>query len=145
MTPFSQDENKVGDLRTLCESPFEREVYDELSQRGYWVVPQVKVGQYRIDMVVEGHNDSRLAIECDGDRYHGPDKWDDDMQRQRTLERAGWIFWRSFASNFVRKRKEVVNDLLSKLTEHGIEPIGAEDAPRSIHTEQRRIKVFNET
>lgn len=25
-------------------------------------------------------------------RYHGPDKWDSDMQRQRILERAGWKF-----------------------------------------------------
>ena len=49
-------------------------------------------------MVVEGANDERLAIECDGDRYHGPDKWADDMQRQRVLERAGWVFWRCFAS-----------------------------------------------
>jgi superfamily I DNA and/or RNA helicase len=43
-TPFAQDETRVEDLRTLCESPFEREMYDELTQRGYWVVPQVRVG-----------------------------------------------------------------------------------------------------
>ena len=71
----------MEDLRKLCESPFEREMYDELTQRGYWVTPQVRVGQYRIDMVVEGHNDARLAVECDGDKYHGADKWADDMQR----------------------------------------------------------------
>jgi very-short-patch-repair endonuclease len=55
-------------------------------------------GAYRIDMVVEGEGDVRLAIECDGDEYHGPDKWADDMNRQRILERAGWVFWRCFAS-----------------------------------------------
>lgn len=88
--PFTQDEVRVEDLRKLCESPFEREVYDELTQRGYWVTPQVKVGPYRIDIVVEGHNDARLAVECDGDKYHGPDKWADDMQRERNLMRAGW-------------------------------------------------------
>ena len=70
-TPYAQDEARVEDMRTLCESPFEREMYDELTQLGYWVTPQVKVGQYRIDMVVEGHNDARLAVECDGDKYHG--------------------------------------------------------------------------
>jgi very-short-patch-repair endonuclease len=36
----------------------------------FQVIPQVKVGNYRLDMVVEGHNDARLAIECDGNRYH---------------------------------------------------------------------------
>lgn len=142
-SPFAQDEGRVINLRELCESPFEREVYDVLTERGYWVTPQVKVGEYRIDLVVEGHNDNRLAVECDGDRYHGPDRWDADMRRQRILERAGWVFWRCFASNFVRRRQVLVTDLLRTLAECGIEPIGAENAPRSVHTEQRRMKVFN--
>jgi very-short-patch-repair endonuclease len=135
--PFGQDEIRVEDLRKLCESPFEREMYDELTKRGYRVTPQVQVGQYRIDMVIDGHNDSRLAVECDGDQYHGLDKWAQDMQRQRVLERAGWVFWRCFASTFVRRRRETVADLLKSLAERGIEPIGSEGAPRSVHTEHR--------
>ena len=144
-TPFAQDEVRVEDLRKLCESPFEREMYDELIQRGYWVTPQVRVGQYRIDMVVEGHDDARLAIECDGDRYHGADKWADDMQRQRVLERAGWVFWRCFASAFIRRRKDVMDDLLKALVELGIDPIGAEGAPRSVHSEHRVVSSTIET
>jgi hypothetical protein len=54
-------EVRVEDLRKICESPFEREVYDELTQRGYRVRPQVNIGPYRIDMLVEGHNDARLG------------------------------------------------------------------------------------
>lgn len=138
-TPFAQDELRVEDLRTLCESPFERDMYDELTQRGYWITPQVRVGQYRIDMVVEGHNDARLAVECDGDKYHGADKWADDMQRQRVLERAGWVFWRCFAGAFIRRRKDMMDDLVKTLAERGIEPIGAEGAPRSVHTEHRVV------
>jgi very-short-patch-repair endonuclease len=141
-TPFNQDQERVADLRKLCESPFEREMYDELIQRGYWIVPQVSVGQYRIDLVVEGHNDARLAVECDGDKYHGPDKWSDDMQRQRVLERAGWTFWRCFASTFLRRRATVIEDLVRTLTERGIEPIGSEGAPRSVHTEQRTVSTL---
>jgi very-short-patch-repair endonuclease len=138
-TPFAQDEKRVEDLRTLCESPFEREVYDELTQRGFWVTPQVQAGQFRIDMVVEGHEDARLAVECDGDKYHGPDKWADDMQRQRVLERAGWVFWRCFASAFYRRRQDMLDDLLRTLTERGIGPIGDEGASRSLHVEQRFV------
>ena len=137
--PFAQDEARVENMRNLCESPFELEVYDELTQRGYWVTPQVKVGHYRIDMVVEGANDARLAIECDGDKYHGPDKWEDDTHRQRVLERAGWVFWRCFASVFIRRRAEVLAELLHDLAECGIEPIGAEGIPRSVHTELRVV------
>ncbi|MDE2382874.1 MAG: hypothetical protein KGL71_11795, partial [Xanthomonadaceae bacterium] len=53
-------------LIDLCESGFEREVYAALFERGYRVTPQVKAGSFRIDMVVEGGDDARLAIECDG-------------------------------------------------------------------------------
>jgi len=143
--PFTQDEVRVEDLRKLCESPFEREVYDELTQRGYWVTPQVKAGPYRIDIVVEGHNDARLAVECDGDKHHGPDKWADDMHRERNLMRAGWgVFWRCFFSAFIRRRKEMLGDLLKTLAERGIEPIGAEGAPRSVHTEHRVVPFVTE-
>ena len=138
-SPFVQDESRLVDLRTLCESPFEKDVYDALTERGYWVTPQVKVGQFRIDMVVEGSNDSRLAVECDGDKYHGPDKWADDMHRQRILERVGWIFWRCFASTWVRRRSEMIEELIRSLEEHGIQPVGSEFAPRSIHCEQRVV------
>ena len=144
-SPFGQDETRIENLRLLCESPFEREMYDSLIERGYRVTPQVKVGEYRIDLVVEGHNDARLAVECDGDRYHGPDKWATDLARQRVLERAGWVFWRCFASTYVRRRGPVLADLESTLVERGVEPIGAESAPRSVHTEHRRVRSTDVT
>ena len=143
-SPFAQDEVKVKNLRELCESGFEFEVYDLLTERGYRVIPQVKVGNYRLDMVVEGHNDARLAIECDGDRYHDASKWEDDMNRQRILERAGWKFWRCFASTFVMNKEDILEDLISTLSTHGIEPIGSNGLLNSIHCEQRRIKVLVE-
>lgn len=140
-TPFHQDDETVKDLRARCESPFECEVYDELTRRGYRVIPQVKVGSYRIDMVVEGANDERLAIECDGDRYHGTDKWADDIRRQRILERAGWMFWRCFASTYIRRSAMVLQDLLSTLQERGIEPLSGENIPRSVHCDSRRVRA----
>jgi very-short-patch-repair endonuclease len=96
-----------------------------LVRHGYRVIPQVKTGGRRLDMVVEGANDARLAIECDGDAYHGPDKWASDMNRQRTLERAGWTFWRCFASTWWLRKEEVFAELVERLTSMGIEPLGA--------------------
>lgn len=141
-SPFSQDPIEVADLRQLCESGFERDVYDELTSRGYRVTPQVPVGAFRIDMVVEGDNDSRLAIECDGDRYHGPDVWASDMRRQRILERAGWRFWRCFASTYTLRKGEVLQDLLDTLEAMGILPFNGESAARSIHVEYREVFGF---
>lgn len=109
----------------LCESGFEREVFTRLSERGYRVIPQVKVGGFRIDMVVEGADDKRLAIELDGDEFHGPDRWAHDMNRQRILERAGWTFWRCFASTWSLHKEDVFAELLSRLNQMQIEPIGA--------------------
>jgi hypothetical protein len=67
----------------------------------------------------------RLAIECDGDEYHGPDKWAHDMNRQRILERAGWTFWRCFASTWTLRKDEVLFELCQRLNVMGIEPLGA--------------------
>lgn len=122
--PYRNIPEQAADLRERCESNFERDMFDELLSRGYRLNPQVRSGGYRIDLVVEGANGKRLAIECDGDRYHGADKWADDMARQRVLERAGWTFWRCFASSFTRRREEVLLDLLVTLDSLGIEPLG---------------------
>ncbi len=128
--PFALDQKVVSAKRELCESGFELEMFEELTKRGFRVQPQVPCGGYRIDFVVEGHDGKRLAIECDGDRYHGPGQWSNDMARQRVLERAGWVFWRCFASSFVRRRIEVLDDLWSTLNSLGITPMedDAEDA-----------------
>jgi len=142
--PFQQEKAElVAGRRNLCESDFEREVFDELVTRGYRVRPQVRVGSYRIDMVVEGDNDERLAIECDGDRFHGPAQWESDMRRQRILERAGWEFWRCFASTFIRYRADTIKSLESTLQARGIMPLSSEDVPTdSSYVEFRRVVAF---
>ncbi|WP_158618382.1 AAA domain-containing protein [Candidimonas sp. SYP-B2681] len=141
--PFGQDPEQVRDLRGLCESGFERDMYDVLVGKGYRVTPQLKVGAYRIDFVVEGDEDRRLAIECDGDRFHGPDQWLADMTRQRVLERAGWNFWRCFASSFVLRREEVLADLFGTLARMGIEPMVDSEVDSTIWVEHYVLDPFN--
>jgi very-short-patch-repair endonuclease len=140
--PFRQDARRVHALRERCESGFELEMFDELVKRGFRVEPQVSCGGYRIDFVVEGSEGRRLAIECDGDRFHGPGQWQDDMARQRILERAGWTFWRCFASSFVRRRKEVLSDLLRTLEGLRIEPLGAESIDNTIWVHHKVVDPY---
>jgi len=130
--PIVVDQEKNGQLIELCESEFEKEVFTMLIDIGYKVIPQVKSGAYRIDMVVEGAGDARLAIELDGDEYHGPDRWQHDMQRQRVLERAGWTFWRCFASTWSLRKDEIFEELIAHLTDLNIQPIGAIDSIPSL-------------
>jgi hypothetical protein len=75
-------------------------------------------------MVAEG-NGKRLAIECDGERWHY-DKAEEDLARQALLERLGWTFVRIRGSVFYRDntpgRQVALIPLLHRLKELGIEP-----------------------
>src|SRR5262249_52488377 len=110
------------DPAALCESDLERAVLRRLLALGYRVHPQVGALGYRIDLVVEGEDDCRLAIECDGDREHEPQRWFEDMRRQRVLERVGWHFRRYWASDFVLDPEGCMADLTATLARLGIEP-----------------------
>ncbi len=73
--PKSEIEAGLAILRQRSDSEFEKEVGEEIINRGYTVIPQFRPFprdfQYRIDLVVQGEN-SRVAIECDGDQWPGP-------------------------------------------------------------------------
>ena len=141
--PLVTDQEEADRLIERCESGFEKQVFSALTEKGYRVLPQVKTGAYRIDMVVEGAGDARLAVECDGDDFHGPDRWPHDMNRQRILERAGWRFWRCFASTWTLHREHVFDELLRELASMGIDPVGAlYQAPTLV---EKRPWTFPET
>lgn len=136
--PLKDGKEPPEDLLELCESNFEKDVFTELSRRGYNVTPQVVVGNRRIDLVVEGENDRRLAIELDGDKYHGPDKWLEDWSRQTTLERVGWTFWRCWASTYYLDPDAAMTDLVAKLDEMGIAP-GYTESEAYRYVEYRKV------
>ena len=110
-------EQEVG--RT--ESPFEKEVLKKLTSAGFKVTTQVEVGYFRIDMVVEGDG-KRLAVECDGDRYHPIEKLAEDMNRQAILERLGWKFARIRGTAFYRNPDQAMDSVFKRLDEIGIQP-----------------------
>jgi len=119
------------------ESEFERQVLRRLLTKGYRVVPQWQAGCFRIDLVVVGTN-AKLAIECDGDRYHPPEKLEDDMLRQGILERRGWIFERIRGSIFFRDPDRAMQPVFQRLEAIGIESLGS--LPSEI-TEQDRTEL----
>lgn len=117
------------DVLEVCQSEFEKDVGGELLRRGYRLRAQVPVAGYQLDFVVEGHGDHRLAIECDGDPYHGPERWSDDMRRQKALERLGWIFWRVWGSHWYSDKNGCVQDLIATLERLNIAPLGSDISP----------------
>jgi very-short-patch-repair endonuclease len=140
--PYREAPSPVSDLRDLCQTTFERDLFDALSELGYRVWPQVQAGVHAIDLVVEGDDDRRLAIECDGDRHQALDTWALDMTRQRVLERAGWTFWRCFASSFTLQRDATMKDLAALLSAMKIRPIGAVHRGRTGYTEHREMTAM---
>jgi very-short-patch-repair endonuclease len=120
-------ENPLAMLQAMAqqeqraESEFEKEVLRRLIRAGYRVRSQCPVGHYRIDLVVEGGG-RRLAIECDGDRYHPLEKLAEDMARQAVLERLGWRFVRIRGSSFYRDPEAVMGEVFGVLERLGIPP-----------------------
>jgi hypothetical protein len=76
--------------------------------------------------VVEGLS-NRLAVECDGETWHGPDRFEDDMARQRQLERAGWTFVRIRESEFYADRTQAVHRIIRACEELGIRLLREEE------------------
>ncbi|MCP8968995.1 AAA domain-containing protein [Ectobacillus ponti] len=114
-------QQKIEDLEAACDSPFEVEVLRRIRAKGFRVVPQVKVAGRRIDLVVEGLR-NRLAVECDGEKFHPLEKWEEDMERQYMLERLGWTFWRVRGRDFYQDPDRAMEGLWRKLEEMGIMP-----------------------
>lgn len=103
------------------DSWFEVDVALEIAGRNYRVLPQFEVAGKFIDLVIEG-GQARLAVECDGDEFHGADRYPQDMQRQRMLERCNWVFYRIRASEFYANKENALKNLWLMLEERNILP-----------------------
>jgi very-short-patch-repair endonuclease len=108
------------------ESWLEVDVYLQLRRRGYRVLPKHSFVGYKIDLVVSG-TQGRLAVQCDAQEWHGQDRYDTDMNRQRQLERCGWRFWRIRSGTFYRNPEAALQPLWDLLEKQGIRP--RTDAP----------------
>ena len=101
-------------LEAKTESEFERQILRRLVAAGYEVTPQYRVGACRIDMVVHS-NGRKVAVECDGDRYHTLENLEDDLARQAILERLGWVFVRIRGSRYFRNPERTMSEVHSQI------------------------------
>lgn len=109
--PSMEIEASLESLRKKTDSPFEYEVGERIIKRGYKVIPQFKPFpkdfQYRIDFLVQGKK-GNVAVECDGDRWHGPERWEYDQRREAQLRRAGLKFYRINGSAYYRNKEKAL-------------------------------------
>ena len=100
------------------------------STRGYRPIPQFRIGAYRIDFVLNAPDGRRLAIECDGDAYHGPEQWESDMRRQAVLERVGnCVFVRIRGSIFAREPEAAMRPVWQRIDGAGDHSAESPDGP----------------
>ncbi len=104
------------------DSIFEQRVFNRIVERNYLAHPQFEVHGKRIDIVIEGAV-RKLAVECDGDHWHGPERYQADSERQRDLERYGWMFFRIRESEFNWDPVQAMSKLWPLLDELDILPI----------------------
>jgi superfamily I DNA and/or RNA helicase/very-short-patch-repair endonuclease/KaiC/GvpD/RAD55 family RecA-like ATPase len=93
------------DVLGKLESPFEEEVYqrlvNEIGDKN--LMPQVKVSEFRIDLVYDSKiiGVPKIAIECDGAKYHSSrEAYLYDRHRQKILEDHGFVFHRIWSTNW---------------------------------------------
>lgn len=95
---------KKQNTNIVFDSPFEEQVYNQLTKIGYKVDTQVGMSGYRIDLAVVHPNNPQkyiLGIECDGAMYHSSASAKErDVYRQRFLESKGWTITRIWSRNW---------------------------------------------
>jgi very-short-patch-repair endonuclease len=118
-------ERSMGTQPEPFESWFEVDVFNDIVSNNYSVIPQYEVakGRYRIDLVTLLGNGIKIAIECDGDKFHGAEQFQNDLMRQKVLERCGWQFFRVRGGEYYSNRKKAMQPLwkLLKASEIQIE------------------------
>ena len=125
------------------DSPFEKQVINQLREKGWTVHSQVGVSGYRIDIgVVDPRAPGRylLGIECDGATYHSAaTARDRDRLRHLILEGLGWELHRIWSTDWWRNPGEPMQKILARL-EHllTVEP-SHEEAPEATCNENAEV------
>jgi len=139
-------ERTMGAQPDPFESWFEVDVYNDIVKNNYKVIPQYKVakGKYRIDLVIILSNGIKIAIECDGDKFHGAEQYENDLMRQKVLERCGWQFFRVRGAEYYSNRKKSLEPLWSLL--HANEIKFEEASSSKLHDEEpeENMKDFSD-
>lgn len=103
---------------------FQKDVFQFINKSGYKIRPFIKLGRHEVDFIIEGNN-KKIAIECDGGNWTGTQNWELNHERQMTLERVGWTFYKIRGSEFYRNPEKTMEGLWLKLKDLGIEKVTA--------------------
>jgi very-short-patch-repair endonuclease len=101
------------------DSEFEAQVIQALNARGIRTIPQYPSAGFFIDIVAT-KEDSRVAIECDGEVWHLDEHGElrqEDCVRQEILERAGWRVIRVPYRGWLKQPDQHIERIIQALSE----------------------------
>ena len=108
------------------QPPFETwlqvDVFLEIVKRGYRVIPQFRVSNYRLDLAIEGLK-SRLIVECSDDKLQSRADYEHRREPEQTLERCGWKFFWIRGDEFYHDPEAVLSSLQKELELEAIQPL----------------------
>lgn len=97
------------------ESPIE-EIFWNALKLEHFISPQVRIGRYRVDFAIESY---KIVIELDGHDFHKTkEQRTSDAERERYLQKNGWLVVRFTGTEIWRDVDGCIDDLLKIITAH---------------------------
>ncbi len=101
------------------DSPFEKDVFCALREKGWSIDIQVGCSGYRVDLAVrhpQKPGEFVLGIECDGANYHSSRvARDRDRIRESVLKRLGWTLYRIWSTDWRQNRENEIEKLHARI------------------------------
>jgi len=117
----------------IFKSDLQRSVFKKLQSQGYQVLLNFEVGMRTIDIVAQGEDRQRLAIQCDGERIKTQEELLFEMEYYMTLRRLNWDIFHIRSTQYYTDPDKTFQRLLRRLKQAGITPTQAEPTePKNI-------------
>ena len=117
----------------VFKSDLQRTVYEALQVQGYQTLLNFELGTRTIDIVAQGEDRKRLAIQCDGECIKTEEDLSLEMDYYTTLRRLNWDIFHIRATEYYTDPDKTLKRLSRRLNQAGITPKKSEsDETKSI-------------
>jgi hypothetical protein len=106
----------------VFKSDLQRSVFKELQRQNYQVLLNFAVGLRTIDIVAQGEERRRLAIQCDGECVKTEEDLIFEMEYYMTLRRLNWDISHIRSTEYYTNPEKTFKRLLNRLKKAGITP-----------------------
>jgi superfamily I DNA/RNA helicase len=124
----------------VFKSDLQRSVFKELQRQKYQVLLNFAVGLRTIDIVAQGEDRRRLAIQCDGECIKTEEDLIFEMEYYMTLRRLNWDISHIRSTEYYTNPEKTFKQLLNRLKKAGITPTREEPTePKTVSADLYEI------